>query len=173
LAYLYDMLLGIDIVLAEGIDTESGDLLEGDRVQYILTFFGEAMNDDFNFFLALGHLSDVAKLANDLIRRKKKTPGRGKTLQAIRDALTSIGNVLGVMNRDPRETLEALRVLAIKRLGIDEARIDQLVEERTMARSERDWERADLLRDQLTEEGIELMDGPEGTTWRPTFANPS
>ena len=173
LAYLYDTLLGIDAALAEGIDTESGDLLEADRVQHIMTLFGEAMNDDFNSPLALGHLSDVAKLANDLIRRKKKTPGRGKTLQAIRDALSAIGNVLGVMNKDPRETLAALRVLAIKRLGIDEARIDQLVVERTAARNARDWERADLLRDQLVDEGIELMDGPEGTTWRPTFANPA
>ena len=104
-AYLYDTLLGIDNALADGIDTENGDLLEAKRVEHIMTQFTEAMNDDFNSPLAMGHLSDVAKFANDLIRRKKKTVGRGKTLKAIRDALTSIGNVLGTIGKE-KDTIE-------------------------------------------------------------------
>jgi len=171
LSYLYDTLLGIDNALGEGIDTENGDLLEADRVSDIREKFQQAMNDDFNSPQALGQLSDVAKLANDLIRRKKKTPGRGKTLQFIRETLTEVGDVLGVMNREPKTVLNELRSLAISRLNIDVAHIDDLVNQRTQARADRDWEKADQLRDQLAQEGIELMDGPEGTQWRPALGS--
>jgi len=171
LVYLYDTLQGMDAALADGIDTENGDLLEADRVTDIREKFQQAMNDDFNSPQALGQLSDVAKLANDLIRRKKKTPGRGKTLKAIRETLSDVGDVLGVMNRAPSQVLGELRALAIKRLNIDVDHIDGLVQERTQARTDRDWEKADQLRDQLAQEGIELMDGPEGTQWRPAIGS--
>jgi len=40
-----------------------------------------------------------------------------------------------------------------------------LLEERATARGARDWARADELRDRLAAAGIELADGPDGTTW--------
>jgi cysteinyl-tRNA synthetase len=43
-----------------------------------------------------------------------------------------------------------------------------LLEERTAARAARDWSRADELRDRLASTGVELIDGPDGTTWRRT-----
>jgi cysteinyl-tRNA synthetase len=42
----------------------------------------------------------------------------------------------------------------------------RLLAERDAARAARDWARADTLRDELTAMGIELHDGPAGTTWR-------
>ena len=129
------------------------------------------MNDDFNTPLALGHLSDVARLANVLIRKKRKTPGRGRTLKHIHDTLATIGNVVGVMNRDPQQLLDELRALAINRQEIDVEAVDALVRERTAAREARDWAAADSARDKLLESGIELMDGPQGTTWRPAIGS--
>ena len=79
--------------------------------------------------------------------------------------------MLGVMNREPKTVLNELRSLAISRLNIDVAHIDDLVNQRTQARADRDWEIADQLRDQLAQEGIELMDGPEGSQWRPALGS--
>ena len=49
--------------------------------------------------------------------------------------------------------------------GDDDARIQQLVDERIAAKQARDFARADAIRDQLAEEGIVLEDTPQGVRW--------
>ena len=49
---------------------------------------------------------------------------------------------------------------------VDEARIEELIEKRQSARQGRDYATADEIRDQLAEMGVEIMDTPQGTTWR-------
>jgi cysteinyl-tRNA synthetase len=44
--------------------------------------------------------------------------------------------------------------------------IEAMVAERDAARREKDYARADRLRDQLAEIGVEIEDGAEGTRWR-------
>ena len=44
--------------------------------------------------------------------------------------------------------------------------IDALIEERLMARSSRDFDRADEIRQTLEAQGVLLEDGPDGTQWR-------
>ena len=44
--------------------------------------------------------------------------------------------------------------------------IAQLIEERKSARAEKNFARSDEIRDLLAEQGIELLDNSEGTTWR-------
>ncbi|MCD4825602.1 MAG: cysteine--tRNA ligase [Phycisphaerae bacterium] len=46
------------------------------------------------------------------------------------------------------------------------SQIDTLIEERNTARANKDYARGDEIRDQLTTMGIEILDSPEGTTWR-------
>lgn len=43
--------------------------------------------------------------------------------------------------------------------------IDALIAERADAKVNKNWERADEIRDELAEQGITLLDGPDGTTW--------
>jgi cysteinyl-tRNA synthetase len=50
--------------------------------------------------------------------------------------------------------------------GDDDAEIEALVAQRDEARAARDFARADALRDQLSERGVELLDTPQGTRWR-------
>jgi cysteinyl-tRNA synthetase len=45
------------------------------------------------------------------------------------------------------------------------AEIERLVTERTTAREQRDWKRADLVRERLAERGVVLTDTPDGTEW--------
>ena len=44
--------------------------------------------------------------------------------------------------------------------------IDALVKARTDAKANRDFERADQIRDDLEAQGVVLEDGPDGTQWR-------
>jgi cysteinyl-tRNA synthetase len=48
----------------------------------------------------------------------------------------------------------------------DAGRIDALVAQRIAARKAKDFAAADQIRKALAEEGIEIMDGPQGSTWR-------
>ncbi|WP_341251034.1 cysteine--tRNA ligase [Euzebya pacifica] len=49
---------------------------------------------------------------------------------------------------------------------LDTDAIDALVADRDRARADKDWGRADEIRDQLAELGVELLDGADGSTWR-------
>jgi cysteinyl-tRNA synthetase len=49
--------------------------------------------------------------------------------------------------------------------AVDEAAVEQLIADREVARAARDWVRADALRAELTELGVQVTDTPNGPTW--------
>ena len=69
------------------------------------------------------------------------------------------GQVLGLLSKTPMEWEQGGD-------GDDNARIDGLVQARLDARKNKDWAEADRIRDELKAEGIEIMDGAGGATWR-------
>jgi cysteinyl-tRNA synthetase len=81
-------------------------------------------------------------------------------------AVAAIDGILG---------LELLQAAATVAEGVEQAdpAVDALVREREAARRRRDFDRADAIRAELTERGIELRDTPTGTVWhRPSVATP-
>jgi cysteinyl-tRNA synthetase len=54
---------------------------------------------------------------------------------------------------------------SVPEVRVDESRILALIEERTAAKRHKDFARADAIRSELLEEGIELRDSPTGTEW--------
>jgi len=77
-----------------------------------------------------------------------------------------IGRVLGLGVAESSALLERVRARRSKQLGIAPEAIEQKLIARVEARKAKDFARADALRDEIAALGIELMDGPEGTTWR-------
>ncbi len=66
---------------------------------------------------------------------------------------------MGVLADDPG-------ALVPRQLWRAAAEIDALVAERVAARAAKNFAEADRLRDVLAERGVEVMDGPGGSTWR-------
>ncbi len=64
------------------------------------------------------------------------------------------------------DLLEAKESSATELSDEETAEIVKLIEERKTAKKEKNFARADAIRDELKEKGIELMDTPEGTTWK-------
>jgi cysteinyl-tRNA synthetase len=112
--------------------------------------FRAAMDDDFNTALALSVMADVRQALN-------KDKDRSAYLAGL---LKSFGSVLGLFEQD------AEIFLAGDSDDVDGAEIDALIVERNQARADKNWARADEIRDQLTEMGIVIEDAAGKTSWR-------
>lgn len=113
-----------------------------------------ALLDDINTPRAQAALFDLARKANASDDRAEKA--------ALKQAMLSAGRLLGLLQQEPESWLQA----AGQDAEIDRDEIDRLLEMRRAARAERDFEKADQIRDQLEAEGVVLEDGTDGTRWR-------
>ena len=71
------------------------------------------------------------------------------------------GDLLGLLRQDPEEWFAGAADSELSPEAINE-----MVEKRNAARAARDFAAADALRDELAAAGIQIEDGPGGTTWR-------
>lgn len=111
--------------------------------------FIKEMDDDFNTANAISVLFDIAKSAN-LYQQKEQTDE--EVLEAYATLLEDLTGVLG------------LEIDAADELQDEE--VDAKIQEREQARKDRNFARADQLRDELKERGIALEDTPQGPRWK-------
>ncbi|ABX48797.1 MULTISPECIES: cysteine--tRNA ligase [Shewanella] len=116
--------------------------------------FKAAMDDDFNTPEAYSVLFDMVREIN----RLKLTDMAQASALAV--TLKQLADVLGLLSQEPEAFFQGG--------GSDDevAEIEALIVERNRARTEKDWAAADVARNRLNELGVELEDGPSGTTWR-------
>ena len=121
--------------------------------------FVAAMDDD------LGTPAAVAAI-HDAVREGNKLLGDGPS-DALRGNAASVRAMLDVLGLDPADPAwgdgggaEAERL----RSAVD-VLITGLLEERAQARADKDWGRADAIRDRIKAAGIELEDTPTGPKW--------
>jgi cysteinyl-tRNA synthetase len=139
-----------------------------DRIDHLRERFVEAMDDDFNTALAIGHLFDAVRGMNRLLAAERFTecPQVLAVVRAGRDRLRQLGEVLGLFGSNPAEWLERQKNVGLSAAGLSPDRIEALIGERQQARKDRNFARADAIRDELAERGIILLDSKEGTTWK-------
>ena len=121
----------------------------------------EVMDDDFNTPRAIATLFDLGREVNALLNSDQ--PVSRATLVAIDGLYASLGgDVLGILQSDGTRSGASQQAGAELVDGLVRALIDM----RQEARQDRDWARADDIRDQLSDLGIALEDGSDGTRWR-------
>jgi len=132
------------------------------------TRFEEAMDDDFNTAQALGYLYDLQTLLNSLLGLSKGQPTEEiiSLLKTGLDHFFKSGWVFGLFREDSGDYLARQRKEGLKKLGLTEEEILRLIEERYLARKEKNWKKADEVRNDLLSKGIVLEDAPSGTTWK-------
>jgi cysteinyl-tRNA synthetase len=167
----YQTLAGIDEIIAQDKATE--EVSEGlspeemtvyRRAEDFTSHFEEAMDDDFNTAVAIAALFEISHDLNRLLQHP--SPHAPQVLQKGREAFALAGEVLGIFQDDPQSFLEAERLRRAKALTLSEKEIEGLIKEREKARNNKDWARADEIRDQLASQGVVLEDTSKGTIWR-------
>jgi cysteinyl-tRNA synthetase len=130
--------------------------------------FAEAMNDDFNSAKALGLVFEAVKKGNKLLDRTQNSPEPAgcEALAQVHADILSISGILGIFQVDPTTYFRTKKDKGVVDMAIDPAMVDDLIEQRMLARREKNFARADEIRDQLQEMKIVLEDGPGGTTWK-------
>ncbi len=140
---LYTCRDNIDFALKNAPEGGEAPSFIEERKQEFIT----AMEDDLNTADALAAVFTLVRDINTVIANNA-----GKdTLTACADIFDQLTGVLGlVYNRDTADL---------------DSEIEALIEERTLARKNKDFKRADEIRDQLKEMGIVLEDTPQGVKW--------
>ncbi len=116
----------------------------------------EAMGDDLNISQALAIIDEMVVLSNESLDIDPKNRAAKKEILAN---VALIDALLGFGGRDPWTYFQ---------LGVDPELIDRvtaLIAERTAAKQERDFPRADAIRNTLHDLGIGIMDTADGTFW--------
>ncbi|SDZ62354.1 cysteinyl-tRNA synthetase [Evansella caseinilytica] len=111
--------------------------------------FIQEMDDDFNSANAVAAMFDLVKLGNLYLMEKHTTKD---VLSKFVGRMENMAYVLG-MELGKQEAL------------LDEE-VEKLIQERIDARKNRDFARADAIRDELKERNIVLEDTPQGTRWK-------
>jgi cysteinyl-tRNA synthetase len=151
---------------ADTTDTDQQSALA--ELQAFPEKFRAAMDDDFNTAAAIGHLHVLTRMLNGITDRAKKDAGcpvSRKVVEAARAVFSDAGAVLGLFRERPAAYFEARKKEGLEGCGITEPEIEALIAQRLEAKKQKDWSRADAIRDRLAGHGILLKDTPRGTGW--------
>jgi len=126
-----------------------------------------ALDDDLNMPKGLAAMQEFLKEVNELCDRAQGKKGRvaKKAVAAAHAGFVALDAELGLGGQDPTAILTRIRDRRAKAAGVAPAEVEQKIADRVAARKAKDFEKADTIRDELAEKGVELHDGPEGTTW--------
>jgi len=112
----------------------------------------DALCDDVNTPVAIRVLHELAGQLNRADKADKA---------AIKAELLAAASLLGLLQQDPNEWFQG----GNEEIGLTAEAIEALIEERNAAKQNKDFARADTIRDELEAQGIVLEDTREGTRW--------
>lgn len=119
------------------------------KIEEVKKQFEVEMDDDFNTANAISTLFELARIANTYLNESNTEE---RVLKAFLETFDVLGDVLGIQFKPKNELLDE--------------EVEALIEERNMARKNRDFARSDEIRDQLLNMNIVLEDTRQGTRWK-------
>ena len=116
----------------------------------------EAMDDDLNTPIVISHLFDAAKIINQAVDGNAQLTATD--IAEIRSLFdTFLFDILGIKAEEGGGS------------GREEAFgkvVDMLLEQRAIAKANKDWATSDKIRNELTALGFEIKDTKDGATWK-------
>ncbi len=141
--------------------------VKDDIADSIIPKFVENMDEDFNTTASIANLYNIFKYANNIMKTSKDKTKEdiANILRKILKNVHEVYSVLGLFDQNPDEYITKLKNKYLKELDIDEENMKQEIEKRAKAKQNKDFEKADKIRNDLEAKGIILKDSKEGTSW--------
>jgi cysteinyl-tRNA synthetase len=115
--------------------------------------FYHALNDDLNTPIAIAEIHALAKQLHKAAEDQKPV---------LKARILAAGNLLGILEQDAQGWLQGVASAD----AISATDIEALIEERQRAKLDKNYNRADEIREELLGQGIVLEDSREGTQWK-------
>jgi len=127
----------------------------------------ESLDDDLNMPVALAKVADFLKAVNEMCdsAMRKKGKAARRSVERAHAGFRALEIELGLGPEVATVVLLRIRDRRAKARGLLGTAIEQRIADRTEARKSKDFAEADRIRDELAAQGVELLDGPEGTGW--------
>lgn len=167
LARVYSALKKSQTFIGEAInDSLPGIKARQERLQDQRAQVEQSWNDDFNTAKSFAVMFEVIREMNSLLQKKGKRTAEDKgALALMHQWVLDFGKPMSLFQEPAEAFLKQLDELLIQQKGIDASKVDQLIDERAQARQNKDYQRADEIRQELTQIGVEIHDAPDQTTW--------
>jgi len=115
-----------------------------------------ALNDDLNTAKAISIIDEYINKANETLNKEPKNKNFKKELVAT---FEFIDEIIGIGFNDAYKYFQ----FGISKEDIE--KIESLIEKRTLAKKNKDFETADKIRDEISSLDVSIMDTPNGVVW--------
>ena len=127
----------------------------------------QALDDDLNTPSALAVLFRLIRRFNDKSGADPRWSKEDQNRYAgsLTLLIKKYGKIMSLFQEKPKDFLNTLDDIFLKKNQFSRQDIDQMVQERDLARKNRDFKKADAIREKLLSMNIEVQDSPEGSVW--------
>ncbi len=167
----YATLSRMDEFIAQNIIDEKGATKNKDLINWfdslVVRFrerFEEAMDDDFNTAIVTGNIFELIRDINKFLDSKPSGQSATGLMIRAKEALNTAGDVFNIFKRSPFQW--NVDLLKIKKIPFLPSDLEQMINQRHTARTNKDWTEADNIRKELEEKGILLEDKKGVTSWK-------
>jgi len=135
--------------LKQTLNLSSSDSLDELNPDKFINKFNQSMSKDLNTSLALGSIFEMSRSINQSFNKNIN-------ISKSQLALAKLLNILGIDTDSENETNN----------NLDTKEIEDLINLRNKHRLDKDYKKADEIRDKLEAMGIAIYDSDDGTKWR-------
>ena len=130
--------------------------------------FISAMDDDFNTAQAIGYIFDFLPDLNKIIYAPNVNLNEDllTLLMMVKEFFKDISKILGLFSIAPKDFILNEKKKFLKKNNLDEEFIENKISQREEFRKNKQFEKADEIRNELSSLGIQLEDTPGGTIWK-------
>ncbi|PWA63770.1 cysteinyl-tRNA synthetase, class Ia family protein [Artemisia annua] len=173
--YIYQTLEDCEGVISQYQVAETSDkksYITADANNLMRQFEEKLSNDLHTPSIVNDALQDALKLVNKIMKKPKKELQKKENIVSLIELHGAVREVMGVLgllsSSTYTEVLNKLKEKALKRAGVNKDELLQSIQERALARKNRQFELADQIRNDWTAKGIALIDvGKYDSIWRP------